>query len=426
MATSRPGKRARLADGLADEAAIANKTDAKSSKGAEVEDDDREYHAEEDDQEEGEEQDDEESEEEIQLTIDEDGRAACTEGPPVDYSFQSFLALIRPDAEALATLRQDCEIAFTARAASSGAAYSRGETFWVSADALAPSTVLEGLALEIFRLHTQDKVFDATRSGAEWWTQVIDTEDEIGWHWDRDYGLEEEASIRLHPHLASVTYLTDGGAPTTVLEAIEPPEGDGGGASQPLRVTAAYLSRPRVGKHIAFDGRWLHAAPSELRGTLGILPQGSTELGCRRFTFLVNIWVNHKPLSASPFPNPATLSGASGAAGGLVPLPGAVATEVPRITCTPDDSLQQFKWHFCPEGGAPDGDEEGEEEEEDQDISDSVPLEGGGSPGVQGRRCISMALPAQKLREVEQSQDSVALLFLGNLCDVRPEALHMP
>lgn len=46
-----------------------------------------------------------------------------------------------------------------------------------------PRTVLESMALHIFRFHTRAATFDAKSSGAEWWTQVIDGDDDIGWHW---------------------------------------------------------------------------------------------------------------------------------------------------------------------------------------------------------------------------------------------------
>ena len=41
-----------------------------------------------------------------------------------------------------------------------------------------------------------------------------------GFHWDRDYGLEESEGLCLYPHLATVTYLSDVGAPTIVLNDV--------------------------------------------------------------------------------------------------------------------------------------------------------------------------------------------------------------
>ena len=58
--------------------------------------------------------------------------------------------------------------------------------------------------------------FDPTRSGAEWWTQVIDsTHDAIGLHWDKDYALEHN-DLNVHPHVGTVTYFANEGAPTSV------------------------------------------------------------------------------------------------------------------------------------------------------------------------------------------------------------------
>jgi hypothetical protein len=39
------------------------------------------------------------------------------------------------------------------------------------------------------------------------WLKVVDHEDDIGWHWDKDYSLES-SGINVHPHVATVTYLS--------------------------------------------------------------------------------------------------------------------------------------------------------------------------------------------------------------------------
>ena len=46
--------------------------------------------------------------------------------------------------------------------------------------------------------HCAGASFDASKSGAEWWTQCIDPDDDIGLHWDRDYDLQEEQGLLLH------------------------------------------------------------------------------------------------------------------------------------------------------------------------------------------------------------------------------------
>lgn len=92
---------------------------------------------------------------------------------------------------------KDCKKAFTCRSLSKKGdkQYSSGSTFFIRANS-EPRCLLESIALSIFKYHTGDNSsntqgvpeFDPSISGAEWWTQVIDHRDEIGMHWDRDYG----------------------------------------------------------------------------------------------------------------------------------------------------------------------------------------------------------------------------------------------
>lgn len=139
--------------------------------------------------------------------------------------------------------------------------------------------------------------YNASKSGAEWWTLVLHAGDDVGLHWDRDYQMESSAEILVHPHLSTVTYLTDVGGPTVVLGRISPME------SHALRgvvgpVDEAVLSRPAQGKHISFDGRMLHGAPADADLWTGQAPADSAST---RVTFLVNVWLNHVPSSAEPF-----------------------------------------------------------------------------------------------------------------------------
>lgn len=54
-----------------------------------------------------------------------------------------------------------------------------GDTFFVKANEK-PVTAIEAMAKAIFDFHTKDAQFDAARSGAEWWAQYIEHEDDIG------------------------------------------------------------------------------------------------------------------------------------------------------------------------------------------------------------------------------------------------------
>lgn len=241
-------------------------------------------------------------------------------------SWPNALGAIRNSKSTRKALLQDCASAATARAQLAQGDYSHGKTFWVGA-LDKPKSTLESLALDIFHSHltrqttrwssmklqddsqrrwTTDDV-DMSISGAEWWTLSMDGEDGgVGWHWDKDYHAELEEGNNVHPFLATVSYFSDIGAPTmifpkTTAGPIVSAE-DYTYSDSPM--TYAYLSRPVLGKHIAFDGRLLHSAPTDLYDEIKVhAPNNGASVGKRgprpkRVTFLVNIWINHKPLDA--------------------------------------------------------------------------------------------------------------------------------
>ena len=276
---------------------------------------------------------------ELDLALAEDGRVACPLLPHLAGldAFSSFPnAFALDDDAARRTLLADCDEAFTARAATKRKGpYSSGETYWLAADA-EPRCALERLAKHVFDAHVGDAVkrfvanessaqpFDASRSGAEWWTQVVDIDDEIGVHWDKDYGLEP-SGLNVHPQIGTVTYFSSFGAPTLMARKPTPTffsESVAGAfedlqthhsdrehmcffarrAGLPAFASAnAFLSFPAFGKHVAFDGRWLHGALPELsRKAEEKNPTSSTTT--KRVTFLVNVWLNHVPSTATPLP----------------------------------------------------------------------------------------------------------------------------
>ena len=157
--------------------------------------------------------------------------------------------------------------------------------------------------------------------GAEWWVQIRGGNspdgEAIGFHWDRDEVLADEDPPQLvHPSVATVTYLTDVGAPTMVIE--QPPlQMPADGRETIAHAKTAFLSQPAAGKHIAFDGRLLHGVPPELMlkkgskstkrrkrkrdGGGGGGGGGVAEKG-RRITFLVNMWFDGKPTGIKRYP----------------------------------------------------------------------------------------------------------------------------
>ena len=193
------------------------------------------------------------------------------------------------------------------------------ETFWLGADA-DPKCELEALAQRIFRFHTRTANADHRTSGAEWWVQVKSAEyskenrtaTAIDVHYDKDELIAEKYYIGIYPQISTVTYVTSAPhdtvsrstlAPTLVLEnTMAKPIGS--------KLTRAFVSRPVRGKHITFDGRYLHGVPSHpaLRSIWdqkdGKASESTTEssdsISSRRVTFLVNIWLGHHPAGVNP------------------------------------------------------------------------------------------------------------------------------
>ena len=231
-------------------------------------------------------------------------------------------------------LRDDCETVFTARDKPDGQAYSAGQTFFLPAT-MTPRCALEGLVQTIFQQHVahlEEGTFRPEQSGAEWWTLVLDADDEhhdnkhynnknddddddedveddeVGLHFDADYELEEQASnILLHPRLATVTYISDCGAPTLIIDKKSPPVNDWNKKTLEQGIGKAWLSHPKLGKHTAFDGRLLHGAPALYfpprfrRRKVETEPAAKRQKieTTKRYTLLVNIWLNHWVLDAA-------------------------------------------------------------------------------------------------------------------------------
>ena len=156
--------------------------------------------------------------------------------------------------------------------------------------------LLETLAWNIYqshKTHYRDRFFDDDNYGVEWWVQVknipitnlssmddnnndspLDTyvptttsSTSIDLHYDKDEVLAESFGIGSFPKLSTVTYLTAlaetfkeskasaSAAPTIVFDHTYD-QGEDEVMSNML------VSWPRVGKHLLFDGRLLHGAPS--------------------------------------------------------------------------------------------------------------------------------------------------------------------
>lgn len=209
--------------------------------------------------------------------ISPDGRTACA-GKSMNYNYRS--CELRLSAETCAQLIRSCRVRF-----------SQGGSSWMPCGAT-PECLPETIASAVFAHHTKGATFDTTRSGAEWWAQVRqdgNPRKAIKFHWDADEFAVDQYGVNIHPHFSTVTYLTDTGAPTLIVDRRNPLKV--GGTMTPCgSITQGMLSYPSCGKHIVFDGQLLH----------GTVP-GMGEEG-ERVTFLVNVWLNHRPSNCHRLP----------------------------------------------------------------------------------------------------------------------------
>jgi hypothetical protein len=192
-----------------------------------------------------------------------------------------------------------------------------GDSFWLGVDAQ-PRCALEHLARAVFSAHARGCAsrFDARKTGAEWWVQLRrdtcegervnpfnpdDASDPAGvsFHWDKDESLVDAYGVNVHPALSTVTYLRDSGAPTMVADKTAPVMYEDIEAFRGA-IPHAVLSHPETGKHLSFDGRMLHGAPRELARAAALA--GGAKKKPTRATFLVNVWLGHKPADVEPFP----------------------------------------------------------------------------------------------------------------------------
>jgi hypothetical protein len=301
---------------------------------------------------------------EINFRLDENGRTANTTcgsskeadrdddnnkddkntgGAGLDYSSKASMTNLAFDDDSNRQQNLIDDILFDCEISDSGL---MPRTFWVPCRGMKPRCTLEQFAVDVFHHHVSSDVeYDPTCSGAEWWCQIRpspektgrysmhcpnDDDDQdgtdpfeqgISMHVDKDEDLRilTGGTTYVHPHLSTVTYLTDFGSPTIIMNCrVHPFEGtwivpSSENCEGPVE---GFVSWPLRGKHTSFDGRYLHAAPCDLmedgvfEKQIQFTPSEDDEKWNkiqkrrhRRVTVLVNIWLNYKPFDVKPFPD---------------------------------------------------------------------------------------------------------------------------
>lgn len=176
---------------------------------------------------------------------------------------------------------------------------------------------LEILAREIYQHHVKSYCLDdcgaaAPSGGAEWWVQYKDIGSEkapVDLHYDKDEFLAEKFGLGSFPTLSTVTYLTGrddvdhasignenttDNEPTCIFSHTYDDDED-----RPIEMML--LSHAVRGKHIVFDGRLLHGAPSN--AAWNPHAKRASSPSSLRVTFLVNVWLTGKPSGVDILPN---------------------------------------------------------------------------------------------------------------------------
>lgn len=153
----------------------------------------------------------------------------------------------------------------------------------------------------------------------EFWTLVLEDDD----YYDEEDNDEEDSDDEaipvidysadhtfedtyglIHPHISTITYLPNDGAPTIILNKESKSFEDNHETLlevEPFQtIEQGCLSYPKVGKHLAFDGRLLHGFCDEF------FPSNPHQAASDKYygkgiAFLVSIWLDYSP-PADPLP----------------------------------------------------------------------------------------------------------------------------
>jgi hypothetical protein len=85
-------------------------------------------------------------------------------------------------------------------------------------------------------------------TGAEWWFQTRNGSEGIGFHYDKDEGTASLHGIMRFPMRGTITYLTDYGAPTVILNQTTVD----GNVENPVIPHTGYIAYPKKNRHVIF------------------------------------------------------------------------------------------------------------------------------------------------------------------------------
>ena len=174
---------------------------------------------------------------------------------------------------------------------------SKRQTFWlpVGAGAPRPRFAIEHAVNLLFELIHESNYEESSDSqmrkrrkqivGGKYWVQHRGVDEDVGFHYDKDEGLASDHMIMRFPRFATVTYLTDSGAPTVIFNQTVTQNGN---VEVPRVPTNTFLVYPETNKHMINRGDLNH-------GAIQSLSSRQLKPGEYRTTFVIS-WEVSKPL----------------------------------------------------------------------------------------------------------------------------------
>jgi hypothetical protein len=103
--------------------------------------------------------------------------------------FSSFVDVLEDgDVEKLI---EECKTLFSAQSKEKDSRYSAGQTYWYDCRQ-ETYLAIESFGKKVFEDATKNLSFDSAKSGIEYWPLVMEGCDDVGAHYDKDYGAEDE------------------------------------------------------------------------------------------------------------------------------------------------------------------------------------------------------------------------------------------
>ena len=121
--------------------------------------------------------------------------------------------------------------------------------------------------------------------GGKYWVQYRPADEDVSFHYDKDEGLASDHMIMRFPQFATVTYLSNAGAPTIIFNQTVTKNGN---VEVPQTPTNTFVVFPKKNKHMINRGDLNHGALQQFSAN----PLGKGEV---RITFVVS-WETKKPL----------------------------------------------------------------------------------------------------------------------------------